>query len=739
MNTAAPPSAERTLEMTVTSVHPSLSADYVLIGRDQADRLVRALVPGRIVPKVPVVGEVWRLSGAQVVHPLYGEQTDAVVALPLLPTGRAIVRYLAVDSRFPGVGWATAELLWSTFGTGLYGILEREDSAALAAVCGPELASLIVSEFGAFSNDVYVFRELDRYGVSARTAGAAARLWGRGAVSRIRANPYTIALLESWKSVDGRALRMGVLPGDARRLVAAVEEALSRALRFGHMLAPSREIARATRALLGSGAADARRAVAVSIGKGSVVGNEDGMIQLRGCEFMEREIEGNVRERIDKPVDVSGAKVGVAISNLEAEVGFALTGKQREAVFMACGAGIAAISGAAGTGKTAVLRAIIEAVEQMNEGSSTPGIRLVALAGRAARRMSLSTNREAWTLSRLLTAFDMGLLMEEGLVVFDEASMLDSPSIYRVMSRIGTNVRVLFVGDPGQLPPIGPGMPFHKMVGSSFIPHVKLDVIHRHAESTGIPRVASRIRLGTYPDFGAFDFNLSSRPGVFFIPCPNAEVPEMALKVLRSMVGPPPRAGQIGPLHSRDVQILTQTNHGAAGARDLSRAIEWEYMKNQEPIEDFGFHAGSRLLWVRNDYRKAPLTEHGKHVIDPRTGQPQCAGFFNGSLGVPKIVDGRCLLTMDDGSADFIGRGDLEKLTFGWAITVHKAQGSSFNSVIIPIVPSPLLDRTMIYTAVTRAEHSAVLVGDPDALRQAIEAAPRAASRGCGLDFGGNF
>ncbi|WP_162260535.1 ATP-dependent DNA helicase [Rhizobium sp. Root708] len=551
---------------------------------------------------------------------MYGEQTYANVALPLLPSGKSIVRFLAVNPRFAGVGWATAELLWTRFGIGLYDLIEDGDIATLAGVCGVERAATIVAEFAGFAEDLEVFKELDRYGTSPRTAGAAARLWG---------------------------------------------------------------------------------------------------VQLRGCEFMEREIERQIGARLKIARQVDGGRIGIALGSLTAHQRFELTDKQRDAVFMVASGSASILTGGAGTGKTATLRAIVECEEQTHREITDACLHLVALAGRAARRMALATRKEAWTLARLIKAFDTGLKMDEGLIVFDESSMLDTPNVYRVLSRLGADVRVLFVGDPGQLPPIGPGLPFQKLVASPYVPQVKLDVIHRQAEHTGIPVVASAIRHGFSPTFQSFDFALAHRPGVFLVPCHTSEVPKAVREVFRAMAGPPPRAGLADTLWKRDIQIVAQTNAGPAGARDLSRDIEREYMIRQEPIMDWGFHEGSRLIWMKNDYRKAPVVDaNGKTVIDPTTGEPRCAGFFNGSLGVPRLVDGRCVLSMDDGSSDFITQSDFEKLALGWAITIHKAQGSSFDSVIVPVVPSPLLDRTMLYTAVTRAENTAVLIGDPDLVRE---------------------
>ncbi|QFI70737.1 RecD-like DNA helicase YrrC (plasmid) [Sinorhizobium alkalisoli] len=662
----------------------------------------------------------------------------------MVTRGRAIIRHLATDKRFVGIGWATAEKVWDRFGETIYDIIRDRDLKALAGIVGADRAIAIVDGFGMLAEEVEIFRWLDRYGVSPRVAGAAARVWGLGAIDRIKADPFTMTLLEPWKEVDARALRLGLALDDPRRLAAAVEEALAIRFRAGNMASPSPVLKPLVKRLLAPWTGDPSRAIEVASASGRVVSPAPDLLQSRACRFMEEEAARQVSERVGREVPAFDGKLVVdAIAKVEEEIGYALTDAQREAVYMAASCGICVISGGAGTGKTTVVRAILAALEAIRNGlpaSQRHGIEhlQVALAGRAVRRISEATGRPASTLSRLVHDIeDAGRRVQAGTVIFDESSMLDTPSIYRVLTQLPTEVNLIFIGDPGQLPPIGPGLPFHTMVKTTGIPSVTLDVVHRQDDATGIPAVAAAVRSGKAVDLRRFDPNLALSPGVYLFPAQKEEVAARTLAAFRAMCGQPPAYGRIAALHEKDVQILTQVKNGPAGSKDLNRAIEAEYMARQPDIDDWGLSVGSKIMWLKNDYSKSPRFDAaGNPVLDKATGEPICSGFMNGSLGVVTKADPKgAWVVFDDGAEDAITATDLEKLTHGWAISVHKAQGSAFSRVIIPLVRSRLLDRTMLYTAITRAVETVVLVGDPDLLNEVISMAPKSLQRNSALNF----
>ncbi|MDX0488527.1 AAA family ATPase [Sinorhizobium medicae] len=737
-------SEQSSWELSITSVHASRFGDHVIIGRDETEHLRRALVLSKRSPRDPAVGETWRVTGSIQLHPEYGPQLHAEVAMPLVTKGRAIIRHLATDKRFVGIGWATAERVWDRFGETIYDIIRDRDLKALADVVGADRAIAIVDGFGMLADEVEIFRWLDRYGVSPRVAGAAARVWGLGAIDRIKADPFTMTLLEPWKEVDARALRLGVALDDPRRLTAAVDEALAIRFRAGNMASPSPVLKPLVKRLLAPWTGDPATAIDLALANGGVVSPSPDLLQSRACRFMEEEVARHIDERIGREVPgFDGTLVVDAIAKVEAEIGYPLTDAQREAVFMATTCGVCVISGGAGTGKTTVVRAILAALEAIRDHlpvSQRHGVEhlQVALAGRAVRRISEATGRPASTLSRLVHDIeDAGRRVEAGTVIFDESSMLDTPSIYRVLAQLPIEVNLIFIGDPGQLPPIGPGLPFHTMVKATGIPSVTLDIVHRQDDATGIPAVASAVRTGKAVGLQRFDPNVALTPGVYLFPASKDEVAAKTIAAFRAMCGRVPAFGKTAALHEMDVQILTQVKNGPAGSKELNRAIEAEYMGKQPNVEDWGLSVGSKIIWLKNDYSKAPqLDAEGKPVVDKVTGDPICAGFMNGSLGVvTKPHPKGAWVRFDDGAEDVITTADLEKLTYGWAISVHKAQGSAFMRVIIPVVRSKLLDRIMLYTAITRGIETVVLVGDGDLINEVIATDPLTLQRTNSLKF----
>ncbi|MDX0315716.1 hypothetical protein GOC54_32750 [Sinorhizobium meliloti] len=201
------------------------------------------------------------------------------MALPLVTRGQAIIRHLATDKRFPGIGWATAKRLLTAFGETLYDRIRDRELKPLADVIGAERAVAIVDGFGMLCDEVEILRWLDRYGVAPRVAGAAARVWGIGAIDRIKADPYAMTLLKPWQDVDARALRLGVVLDDPRRLAAGVEQALAIKFRSGHMASPTPVVKQLVRRLLSSITGDPSRPIDVALANGRVVSPAADLLQ----------------------------------------------------------------------------------------------------------------------------------------------------------------------------------------------------------------------------------------------------------------------------------------------------------------------------------------------------------------------------------------------------------------------------------------------------------------------------
>ncbi len=708
--------------------------------------MVRARIARRVLPRRPVSGEVWRVNGATATYPVRNpatgliehlEHVDAAWAAPAAPHGTAIRRWIARNPSIPGVGEGYAERLWDAFGDRLYDVIRARDVSALAAVLDVAKASAIVDAFGLLLDEVTALQELDGMGLDGTTAGAAVRLFGADAARRFRADPYAMTLLEPWAKVDAAALASGVELADQRRLLAAVEVAAAQAFRTtgsnlgGNTVVTRDQLVRRVQAMLRPARPDQTvRALETALSSGVLREVAPGRYQARGPDLMEREVEAAVAARLARPrLSLDRAAVAVAIAEVEHATGIVLEPEQRQAVLTALNSGIAVIDGGAGTGKSTIVRALLHGHARLGRGEVVQ----VALSGRAAKRLADATGYPAMTVYRLQKDLEIGKRpMRGGLLVIDEFSMVGTPDLWQLLTAVPVDVDVLLVGDPAQLPPIKAGNPAQAFCASAAVPRVTLRRVHRQAASTGIPAVAQAIRNGSLPDLPMFDAGEPDRPGVFVLPCPQASVPGEVMRAFAAMTGLPdgavrPRA--VSDAHEADVQMLAMTRHGPAGAADLSDAVERRWLTGQEAVHDWGFRVGSKLFWVRNSYDRPT----GRRRAD---GVEETVDLLNGALGVIRRPTAfGAWVAFDEGTGAEVVRQDLGDLLRGWAITVHKAQGSAFRTVIIPVVPSRLLDRAMLYTAVTRGRERVVLVGDVAIARRVVAAPARAMLRLQALDL----
>ncbi len=377
--------------------------------------------------------------------------------------------------------------------------------------------------------------------------------------------------------------------------------------------------------------------------------------------------------------------------------GLVLNEGQLSAVAGAHGLPVAMIVGGAGTGKTTVLRAVADLAEGAGDA-----VTLMALSGRAALRMSEATGRPAATIASFLAGVRSRgrSARPRGVVVVDEASMVDVVLIYRVLLAIGGAERILLVGDPGQLPPIGPGLTLHELVRSPTIPTFELAEILRQAAETGIPGAGESVRRGVCPP--AFRVG-GSAPGVELVACADEDLPESLLFLRDEAEG--------------DVQIIAALKGDedrGSGTRRINALLHGR-IASGDPSRNARFHVGEPVIFTRNDYD---------------------LGLMNGEMGTVLAAgaDGGVEVAFGAKRAS-LGPRFHRVLDLAYAVTVHKAQGSEFDIVIVPVVDHPFFDRTLIYTALTRARRKAVFVGDPATLERAIRAAPIAQRRRSALGW----
>lgn len=660
---------------------------------------------------VPALGEVWRIEGEYRRDSIYGLQFYADHCKRMPPQGRLVVLFIANNPRFKGIGLSKARKLYNRFGDGVAQILDAGDTTALQEVLTPIAARTLVDAWQLNRAESEVVAFLDKHSFSPRLAGKVWRCWGDRAVQVLESNPYSMLAFAGWDLVDRAARQLGVSPLDERRLVGAVESCLYTRLNEKHTLTGHDALLQRVGCLLGIDSLVADRAVHLALGDSAITGEKEIGYQPIGAAL----IEAGISKRLARIHNGEGSRQGQLfhstsrinpllvrekISTFESSQGIMLNEAQKEAVMMATSKPLSVLTGGAGVGKTTVLKIVIDIIE---EAGGT--VYQMALAGRAAQRMREATGHEAMTIAGFISNVQKGHLhvRHDSLVIIDEASMLDLPVMHRIVRNLPNGVRLLMVGDPYQLPPIGFGLVFHKIAESSTIPRVELTQVHRQAESSGIPSVAFAVRGGVVPQLKAFDGRNS---GVTFIDCAPEKITGVLFDVYKSW-------GDV-----TGTQVLGMTKSGVAGVRAINDYFHQMLSAGKRKLSQWRLAEGDPVIHLENDYERL---------------------LFNGSLGYVKrvVAEGHTssLMCEFDGVEHVFTETELEKIAPAYGITVHKAQGSQFRRVAIPITKCRLLDRTLIYTALTRGIEQVVFAGDKYAFKQAVLKRPSVNSRNVGFSI----
>jgi exodeoxyribonuclease V alpha subunit len=712
MSTQTPPLPKEIVTISITAVlRRNRNSGTVFSGKDDCGRHMRIVAPYHATSRTPGLGEVWEAHGEFGVHPEYGLQFYAERCERLLPKGQLIVLYLANNPKFKGIGLSKASRLYARFGEELTQLLSKGDPTVFEGkeLLTPLTARTLVAAWHSDQVESDIIAFLDKYNFNIRLASKVQRCWGEKAIDILTRNPYCMLAFAGWEVVDNAARNLGITYLDERRLIGAVETCLYNRLNNKHTLTTSSILLQHIRSLLGVDTDIATCAVNFALADNAIVGTEQHGYQPIGVASIETGIakrlmcihNGELPRQghlLHSWSGISSKLIDDKIAAHETAHKVTLNEEQRSAIRSAVKNRISVLTGGAGVGKTTVLRVIIAVVEESN-GT----IYQMALAGRAAQRMKEATGHEAMTIAGFISNVRNGHLQvkSNAYVIIDESSMLDQPTMYRILRYLPDGVRVLLVGDPYQLPPIGFGLVFHKLALSNIIPRIELKHVHRQAESTGIPAVALSIRNGSLPRLKAFRGNDT---GVSFIDCAPRNIVSSLHHVTTEWD------------ELSESQILGVTKAGIAGVRVIN-----EYYHSSKSVgkrQLWRFAVGDPVIYLENDYERL---------------------LFNGTLGqVNNVVtdeDGPALACDFDGVTHLIKEPDLDKIDLAYGITVHKAQGSQFNRVAVPIMGSRLLDRTLIYTALTRGVKQVVFVGDRRAFDAAIINLPSAMRRNVGFSI----
>ena len=670
------------------------------------------------------VGERVELTGQWTEHKTYGHQFRAETCKTLAPaTLTALKNYLA-SGLIKGVGESTAQAIVQTFGMETLDVLEKEP-ARLAEVpgIGQIRAQTIGASYGAQLGLRDIMLGLQKYGVTIGQAMKLYKIYGELCLAKIEENPYRlIDDVEGigFKTADAIARNGGVEPDAPYRLRAGLKYTLQWARQEGHTYLPREKLVEVAAGLLQADIAPVERTLTELLLEGQLIQEqlpgEDGIFlpgmfrTEQDCALRLLRLQG--QSALDNPFFRPKAQ----IARLEQQLDITLAPAQRQAVELALKAGALVITGGPGTGKTTILRFVITLLEEMGTEYA-----LCAPTGRAAKRMGEATGRDASTIHRLLEYSygegGFGRNAENTLladvVIVDEMSMVDVPLMAALLRALAPGTRLIMVGDSDQLPSVGPGNVLRDMVDSGQIPVVRLTEIFRQSGRSAIVTNAHRINEGQMPILeGLEDFG--------FEPMEEQETVIRRLIALNS--GKAAKLGAQEPL--QDIQVLAPMKKGPLGVYNLNKRLQEAlnppaHKKKERKYGDVVFREGEKVMQIKNDYRLA-WTRSLPHQ-PPEMGE----GVYNGDLGTIMSIDlyeQTLEVLFDDGRSAVYSFSMLEEMELAYCISIHKSQGSEFPIVLLPLLGGPpmLLNRNLLYTAVTRARHMVCILGRQSCIQQMV-------------------
>jgi exodeoxyribonuclease V alpha subunit len=667
------------------------------------------------LPRVSA-GEWLTAEGHWVRDGAHGLQFRAERLTSTPPTSReGIARYLG-SGLVKGVGPVCAEKLVARFGEKILDVIEHE-SARIEDVegIGPMRRRRIKAAWveGKAVREIMVF--LHSQGVSTSRAVRIHKTYGDDAIARVQRDPYALARDIpgiGFKTADAIAQRVGIAPDSVQRAGAGLRHVLLEATQQGHCALPVITLTETAGKLLQVEERVVQAALHRSLNAGEVVrepiGGED-LIFLPTLLRAEESIAAKLKALAAAPPAPVPADLAGALARFEEQNGKCLAPSQRAALEAALRQRALVITGGPGVGKTTLVNAILHVLRHAPSaaGQAPPRILLCAPTGRAARRLSDSTGQPAATIHRLLEAQaggrfgrDAARPLDCDLLVVDETSMVDVRLMSHLLCALPERAGLLLVGDVDQLPSVGPGSVLRDIIASRTVPVVRLTEVFRQAAESRIIASAHRINAGMLPE-SAVPETLSD---FYFI---ERTEPERAAATLLELVQRriPAKFG-LDPIS--DVQVLAPMHRGSLGVRELNLRLQAALnppRPDAATVERFGwqFRIGDKVIQTENNYD---------------------LGVFNGDIGRVTSVDGveqeiRVRFEEREVTYDF---GALDQLAPAYAITIHKAQGSEFPAVVIPVAMQHylLLQRNLLYTGVTRGRQLVVLIGETKALVTAV-------------------
>ena len=685
------------------------------------------------VGSFPVVtqGASVELEGNFTQHPVYGKQFQAVRLTEKMPEDAlAMERYLG-SGAIKGIGAALAGRIVRHFGDDTFQIVENEPER-LSEVKGisEKKAREIAMQIAEKSDMRKAMMFLQKYGISLNLGAKIYQKYGDSVYSVLQENPYRLADDISgvgFKIADEIAYRIGIHTDSDYRIKSGMVYTLLQATGEGHVYLPKDELFQRAAELLGVDSSYMEKHLVDLAMERKIVQKEQGdqiLIYPAQYYYLELNTARMLRE-LDIFCPEDEKIVERRIVQIEKETGTVLDEMQKKAVQEAAGHGLLILTGGPGTGKTTTINAIIRYFE--GEGAE---IRLAAPTGRAAKRMTEATGYEAQTIHRLLELSGMPEDDREGqpihfernaenpletdVIIIDEMSMVDIHLIHSLLMAVTAGTRLILVGDENQLPSVGPGNVLRDIIRSGQFPVVELKKIFRQASESDIVVNAHKINKGEQ-----VEINNKSRD-FFFLKRYDADI---IIRVVIALIQEKlPKYVEAKPF---EIQVLTPMRKGLLGVERLNQILQ-RYLnppdasKKEKEIGQGLFREGDKVMQVRNNYQ-LEWEIRGRYGIPIEKG----VGVFNGDTGIIKTINEfaeTAEVEFEDGRWAEYSFKQLDELELAYAVTIHKSQGSEYPAVIIPLLSGPrmLMNRNLLYTAVTRARKCVTVVGSEETFRDMI-------------------